>query len=159
MDALKLYGQFRVWSMVIVTVCVACSFCAFGGYLLTHPDKHTSKTSGKTRNMVCEAGPKCTGSVDYSVNSKPYSVLQAQWNKSVANGQTVDVYYRPDQPSDGTVNPAPKELGPGLMSAGACMILCAVIIGFGFSQLGNRGKAGVGGVTAASDAYSVFLSD
>ncbi len=158
MDALKLYGQFRVWSGVVVLMCVASSFCASGGYLVANPDKRTSKTSGKVQDPKCTQGPKCTGNVSYSVNTKPYTI-QAEWNQTVTSGQMVDVYYQPSQPADGTVNPIPKFMGPGFMVTGACMILCAILIGYVFSQLGNRGKAVVGGVTAASDAYSIFSRD
>lgn len=158
MDALKLYGQFRVWSGVIVLTCVAISCCTAGGYIWTHPEKRTSKTTGTVSSVNCfqqKDGPQCSGNVAYSVDSKPYTI-RATWNKTITNGMMVDVYYDPKNPSQGTVNPVPKALGPGLISGGACLVLCAVVIGMVFSSLGNQGKAVVGGAAAASDAYSIF---
>ena len=156
----KTYGEIRTRIGVIVSLVVALCFCIFGWMMVLSKDKHTTKTSGILSDVNCSANT-CTATALYgtsdasSPSPAPYQ-FTSSWGPGKTDGQTVDVYYDPANPSDASTGPVPKWLGWSFIGIATLLVLCSILFMKFFSGLSNQGKAVVGGLEAASDISSFF---
>ena len=156
----KTYGEIRTRIGVIVAVVVAICFCIFGWITVMAKDKHTAKTSGILSNVNCSANT-CTATALYGMSGSPSPSpapyqFTSTWGAGMTEGETVDVYYDPANPSDASAGPVPKWLGWTFIGVATLLILCSFLFMTFFSRLSNQGKAVVGGLQAASDISSFF---
>lgn len=157
------YGKFRTYSGAVVAVIVAIIACVIGGYLIKNPDKHTASAQGTVKEVTTTSDPSSgkpvnTILVEYNVGGQNYSA-SGQVDKVYNKGQTVTVYYDPKNPGSNTLNPLPSWLGWAVIGIATLVALISVGFAYFFSTLSNTGKATVGGLQAAGNAFSFFRSD
>jgi hypothetical protein len=156
------YGKFRTYSGAVVAVIISLSLCVLGGYLIKNPDKHTASVQGTVKEATTakDANGVVTYSVvgEYNIGGKVYSV-SGQTDQIYNKGQVITVYYDPANPGSAVLKPYPKWLGPTLIGVASLITCLAVGFAYFFSTLSNTGKATVGGLQAAGNAWSFFRSD
>ena len=161
-SGLGAYGAFRTYTGAIVAVLVSLSMCVLGGYLLKNPDKHTATVQGKVKTVTSVPGEK--GQVTYNIVAE-YNIggktmnVSGQVNNIYNVGQNITVYYDPNNPGDAVLQPVPSWMGWGLIGCATLIIIGSLGFAYFFSQLGNTGRAVVGGATAAGNAWRIFGSD
>lgn len=165
-SGLKTYGEIRTRIGVIIAVVVAICFCICGWSTVLAKDNHTAKTSGILSDVNCSA-ERCAATALYELSGAsspspssspapaPYK-LTATWPLGAKNGDIVDVYYNPANPTDASAGPVPKWLGWTAIGVATLLILCSFLFMKFFSGLSNQGKAMVGGFQAAQNVSSFF---
>lgn len=156
--ALGAYGKFRVYTGAVVSVVVGLCMCLSGGYMIKNPDKHSVKTTGTIKEVIQKDSGTWEITAVYSVNNKQYTISTLLYGPSFTKDQSVVIWYDPDNPQDGSTAGGPKWMGWAFIGAASLIILFGVGFAYFFSKLGNKGKAVVGGLQAASDTWALFGS-
>lgn len=136
------YGKLRTYLTAagfgVVGACVMSSGIA----VVANPDKHTEKTTGTVLSVEGNTGDVSFtgGTIRGDFGSVPPRV-----------GDTVDVYYNPQNPKDAVLRPVPKGAGYILMIVGCFVAFIAALAAFLFSRLSQTGQAVVGGVEGVSN--------
>jgi hypothetical protein len=161
-SGLGAYGKFRTYSGAVVAVIVSLSLCFLGGYMIKNPDKHTASVQGTVKEVTTtkdsNGNPSYSIVGEYNIGGKVYAV-SGQTDQIYNKGQAITVYYDPANPGSALLKPYPKWLGWSMISGASLLTCCAVGFAYFFSTLSNTGKATVGGLQAAGNAWSIFRSD
>lgn len=144
------YGKLRTYLTAagfgVIGACVMSSGIA----VVVNPDKHTLKTTGtvlSVEEIKSEKTITYTGDVSFSGGT-----IRGDFGSVAPKvGDTVDVYYNPQNLSDAVLKPIPKGFGYIMMIVGCCVAFIAVLVAYIFSQLSQTGQAVVGGVEGVSN--------
>jgi len=156
------YGKFRTYSGAVVAVIISLSLCVAGGYMIKNPDKHTASVQGTVKEATtakdANGNPSYSIVGEYNIGGKVYSV-SGQTDHIYNKGQAITVYYDPVNPGSAVLKPYPKWLGWAMIGGATLVSILAVGFAVFFSGLSNTGKATVGGLQAAGNAFSFLRSD
>lgn len=158
-SGLKTYGEIRTRIGVGIAVLISIIMCICGWLIVLKKEVHTSKTSGTLSDVNCSSNV-CTATALYNTSAgspspAPYN-FQGTWPANSTDGQIVDVYYNPSNPTDASQGPVPKGMGWAFIGIATIVIILAMLFMSFFSGLSNQGKAVVGGLEAAGNISSFF---
>jgi hypothetical protein len=153
-------GQGIAFVRMIITIILAMSCCSSGMFLVTTPEKHSGRISGKVKTVNCSftrsaknrIERRCTVTYTYTVGGVEYSGSQnKQFNLEPKVGGTIDISYDPTNPEDSTLNKGnPKVVGFGLMSCACLMVVIAYLLYYATTSV-----KGAGTFLAGATAYNL----
>lgn len=159
-DAAATFGRVVAFLKMLLGIIIGIVLTVIGVVLIRQKDTYV-KTTGKVREPKCQTltekdskgrstqRVECTSKIEYTVNSKNYSGSLIL-NYSVAEGQTVDIQYNPENPNDiRQPQVKPKTVGIILIVIGL-VIMFGTVIWFILALRYKVVAAGTGAATAVS---------
>jgi hypothetical protein len=154
MGVIEAFGKFQIYGLVFFLSIVSFVLLGFGIWAVRKPADtiHTSKVQGTYSNVSC-IGTQCTANVVYDVTQNTYS-LNDNFG-TIKEGDKVDVYYNPGNPSDGQAKPRLTKTGGWIMIAVALfLLLLSFSIGRMFYTASNNNRQSYARLAALGGAMS-----
>jgi hypothetical protein len=179
-DASATFGKFMAWFGLIVSVIISLILLGIGSFLLISKSKYSSETqavitksdcrryddtqcfTSSNGQQSCQTRPtsECAFDYTYRVNQqeiqKTNQIVRGDRSIEKQAGETVPVWYDPNNPQDSTLSRTPRTMIAWILIAIAIILLLGSIFTWYITQRFKIAAAAHGIGSAAGIAYDGF---
>jgi hypothetical protein len=161
-DAAATYGRIKTTITSVIAAILGFVALYFGYFKMKTPEVHTETVRAVVITPNCVTNTQytskgtrrtinCSLEVNYTVNDKVYKKMIEKTGHNYIAGESIELRYNPQDPSDVTTSLTNRTLGLLIMGGGLLMI----VVAWASWYITRKSKFGAS-MVAANDAINIF---